>query len=51
MDEIGLHDADDFAGTCVGGDQRIKRFGFAAQRNDQASAGVAEQLLFRMILL
>ena len=57
VDEIGLHNADDFAGSGVGGDQRIQGLWFAAERNNEASAGAADftgedkQFLFRIILL
>jgi len=57
VDEIGLHDANDFAGPRVGGDQRIQGFWFTAQRNDEAPAWAAdfagedEQFVYRIILL
>src|SRR5437899_3451282 len=56
VDEIRLHDADDFAGAGVGGNQRIEGLWFAAQSYDEMSAGAAnfsgedEHFLFRMIL-
>jgi hypothetical protein len=42
VDEIGLHDADNFAGSGVSGNQRIQSLRFAAERDDKPASGVAD---------
>ncbi len=57
VDEIGLHDADDFARSRVGSYQRTECFWLATQRDDQPAPALAhfsrqdEQFFFRGFLL